>query len=445
MGIDKPDVRLVVQYSLPKSPEGYYQETGRAGRDGLSSECVLFYSYGDKARQDYFINRIEDSAEQQNAREKIARMVEYAQLSTCRRRYLLEYFGESWNGENCGGCDVCLEPREDFDATEIAQKVLSAVVRTGERFGTAYVVRVLLGSKDKRILEMGHQELSVYGIARGWERAELRETIGLLEARGLLAQGRTDYPRLTVTPEGREFLRRRDPLVLSRRMEDRGKQVKRSRRSTDDDYDGRLFEELRTLRRRLADERNLPPYVVFGDTSLRHMAMTFPRTTEEFARVRGVGAARLQEYGQQFIDVIRAYALAHGVPERFTYAGSRGPGTARANDGMERPQRGVFYTHEATGELLGRGLSVAEIARERGLAETTVVGHLERLAGQGEAVDLAHVLPEGGMLSEIEEAFGVCGSVQLKPAWEFLGNRASYDELRLARLHLRQEGRLPSG
>ena len=314
MGVDKPNIRLVVHYDLPKTIEGYFQETGRAGRDGKPSECVLFFSYRDKMKQDYFIDQIEDASERASAKARLAKMVEYGSGKSCRRRFLLDYFGEQLPQDNCGACDHCLASEAPspvgsaYDGTVTAQKVLSAIIRTGERFGVSYVVDVLRGSRAKRILELGHDTLSVHGISRDTSKDELIDIVDQLIERGLVARATGEFPTLSVTPDGRALLKSRETIELFRRTESRS-----SEKGGPQGLDAGLFEKLRQLRRDIADSLGVPAYVVFGDATLRHMASSLPRNRDSLLDVKGAGEAKADQFGDRFLAAIAEHVAETGA------------------------------------------------------------------------------------------------------------------------------------
>lgn len=308
MGIDKPNVRFVAHLDLPKSVEAYYQETGRAGRDGLPANAWMAYGMNDAAQQRQWILQ-GDAPEQQKRIEhkKLDALLGLCETARCRRQVLLEYFGDGC--APCGNCDNCLNPPETFDGTIAAQMALSAVWRTGERYGVAYLINVLLGEMDARIAAAGHDRLSVFGIGTDHDKGEWRGIFRQLVALGLLGVDMAGHQGLFITERGREFLRRKDSLTLRRtgRKAASGRSRKEPAALAVHGEDRPLFEALRQKRLEMARAQNLPPYVIFHDRTLAELAARRPRSTAELMGIPGVGETKIARYGAAFLEVIASH------------------------------------------------------------------------------------------------------------------------------------------
>lgn len=309
MGIDKSDVRWIVHMDLPKDIEAYYQEIGRAGRDGLPADCLLFFSHADVIKLKRFLADDADSPGSELAAERIEEMARYAESDECRRKIILGHFGESYPNKNCGACDNCLAgPQESEDYTIPARKFISAVIRTGSRFGAAYISDVLLGSNSEKIESHGHQDLSVYGIGGELKKQQWMELARKLTASGYL-KSVPPYGVLKPCPAARGLLK--DEEFHTRAL-DSGSQSKKKLPSAKftrneaalNDNESSLFDQLRSLRKRLADEAGVPPYVVFSDRTLREFARRRPRSSEDLEGIFGVGAHKAERYGSTFIAAI---------------------------------------------------------------------------------------------------------------------------------------------
>lgn len=306
MGIDKPNVRFVVHYDLPKNIESYYQETGRAGRDGLPAEALLLFGYGDIALNRGLIEKGGNPEQKRIEIHKLNAMVGYAESGTCRRRALLGYFGEGLE-QDCGNCDICLDPPQRYDATEDARKALSCVYRVGQRFGIGHIIDVLRGAKTQRLLDLRHDQLSTYGIGRDASQDHWSHLLRQLIHHGYLEQDIANYSVLKLTETARPLLRGETELTITRPRIKPERKKRPERRIVGLEYDQELFNQLRALRKQIADRDGVPPYVIFGDASLAEMAATLPTDKDALLQVNGVGQTKLERYGSLFMEEIISF------------------------------------------------------------------------------------------------------------------------------------------
>ena len=316
MGIDKSNIRFVVHYDLPKNIESYYQETGRAGRDGLSAEALLFFGYGDIVIARSLIEQGYNQERKRIELHKLNSMVAFGEAQSCRRRILLGYFGDKL-GRDCGNCDICLNPPQQIDVTEEARKALSCVYRVGQRFGMGHILEVLRGSKNQRLIQLGHDRLSTYGIGADRPREFWAALLRHLINQGFLLQDIANYSILSLTGEAGPLLRGEQAFIMPEpRLRAPVKKEKSRRKPVGDrEYDQNLFEKLRKLRKEIAVELGVPPFVVFSDTSLVEMAALRPRNDGEMLDITGVGKYKLEHYGPRFLKVLQDSSIG-GEPPR---------------------------------------------------------------------------------------------------------------------------------
>jgi len=406
MGIDKSNVRWVIHTNLPKNLEGYYQEIGRAGRDGLNAETLLFYSMRDVVLYRQFAM---DSANSEMQIDKLERMLQFAQAKSCRRKILLSYFGE-FLPQDCGNCDACSNPPQNFDATLLAQKALSAVARVKESESLVMAVNVLRGSQNAKLYDKQYHLLKTYGIGKELSFNDWSDYFVQLTNVGALEIAYNESSALKITPFGWRILKEDAQIQLSKPL-DKKRKTPKPKKESKKAKNSSLFENLRSLRAQLAKAENVPPYIIFSDKSLKDMQNLMPTNSTAFLEVSGVGKNKAHKYGSKFLEVITQFKSTDTKAKKST--------------------KMVSF------ELYASGLTVPEISLSRGLKDATVLSHLVDAYTEGHHVDLASFITQV-VLDEVKRALKACDNPEgLKPIFEFLNEEVSYNDIRVALAILR--------
>lgn len=432
MGIDKSNVRYVIHNNMPKNMEAYYQEAGRAGRDGERSECILLFGAQDVILQKYLIEQNLVNEERKAFEYKrLQKMVDYCHTPKCIRKYILEYFGEEDVPESCGNCSVCNDDRELVDITLEAQKIFSCIFRMKERFGGGLVAEVLRGSKNKKIIELGFDKLSTYNIMKEYTIQEIKDIINVLIADDFLMLTEGQFPTVRLKNKAVAVLKQNEKVYQRIR--------KKKEKAAPDKT---LFEALRVLRKEISEREKVPPYIIFADTTLKELSEYMPLSNNDMLKIKGVGETKLKKYGEVFLDRIRKYAEENNIiiskvstEENAELASDSIIGDSdkveRYDEQVENEENGSEKTasHVITLMLYEQGKTIEEIKKERGLNRTTVEDHIIRCAAEGYSVNLDRMIPkelEALILDKINEI----GAEKLKPLKDALPKEVEYSAIK---------------
>ncbi|WP_020404238.1 DNA helicase RecQ [Gracilimonas tropica] len=428
MGINKPNVRFVMHYDMPQNIEQYYQQIGRAGRDGLRSDCVMLFSYNDRHKIKYFINK-KEGQEKEIAEKHLDDLVRFIETKKCRRIPLMKYFGEEYPKDECGMCDNCLSKDEDVeDFTLQAQKMLKCISELEESFGKTQVINVLRGSKAQKVLDEGHDKLESHGSGKEWSKNQWEQLSRMLLRQDYLAKG--EHKELTIKDKGRSVLSGDENVfgTLDRTATAMTtEEASRVANEVEAEYDEDLFEILRKERKSLADEKGIPPYTIFPDTTLMEMAYYYPKDKEHLLPLYGVGEVKAKKYGSAFIGVIKKYTAEHGIESK--------------EESLQEKAEELENTelHQQIGKAFNKGQSIEHLAEEHGVKEVTILNHLKDYLKEGNDLRLDGIT-EATSLSlrqqdEIIKIFDEKGSHMLKVVYDRMNKKIGYDQIRIMQLY----------